>query len=500
MKKRKLLSLILAALMTAVPLAGCSQATQDETQAVPLAPEADVSAEELPADSVDYSSMSFTEKLAYDRSQIPDGLPERDENGADFRIGFLDQGPGSMYWQDWVAEELTGEVLNDAVFERNTAVEDRFNIKIGMVSHSNMNYGPDFTSTVLAGDDAFDMASLHPGFYSSFTTSGYLIRLSGLDYLDFTKPWWMGNSIESLSSEGILYVAFGAATPVSLVADSPVTFFNKDLATQLQIENLYDVVRENRWTYDYFYALINEVTADTDGDGTIGADDRHGLHYPIQGQLYRFVWSMGGRYVTNNSEGVPEISFNSEKMERIYDATLALSEAEGTYTTNDYSSAVFIQGNTLLEITGLNAVSALRDVEFYYGILPNFKLDENQEHYLTNGGGGPQAIPITCQNVDRAALIMEALNAEGYKRVIPAYYETSVKHKMTSDEDSAEMLDLIYSHVVYDGCRYFCEDATFLLSSYVSRGGGFASFVKSQEKLLNKKLESNFKKFAELGN
>ena len=497
MKKRSLISLSLAVLMLTTSLFGCAQSEPERTEE----PQENQGTSETPVveDTTDFTSMSFTEKLAYDRSQISDNLPERDEGGADFHIGFLDQGTGSMYNTDWIAEEMTGEVLNDAVFNRNTTVEDRFNIKIGMVSHSNSNYGADFTSTVLAGDDAFDMASLHPGFYGSFTTSGYLMKLSDMEYLDFTKPWWMGNSIESLSYLGVVYVAFGAATSVTLLADSPVIFFNKDLAANLQVENLYDVVREDRWTYDYFYKLINEVEADTNGDGAIGADDRHGVHYPIQGQLYRFVWSLGGRYVTTNSEGVPEVTFNSELMERVYDATLALAEAEGTYPTNDYSSEIFLRGNTLFEITGLNAVGALRDVDFYYGILPNFKLDENQEFYLTNGGGGPQAIPVTCMNPDRAALIMEALNAEGYKQVIPAYYESAVKHKMTSDEDSAEMLDLIFTHVVYDGCRMFCEDATFMLSSYVSRGSGFASFMKSQEKVLTKKLEKNLQVYAGIG-
>ena len=497
MKKNRLISLVLAVLMLTAPLFGCAQSEPERAEE----PQATPDPAETPVveDTTDFTSMSFTEKLAYDRSQISDNLPEWDEGGADFHIGFLDQGARSMYNNDWIAEEMTGEVLNDAVYNRNVTVEERFNIKIGMVSHSNSSYSTDFTSTVLAGDDAFDMASLHPGYYGSFTTSGYLMKLSDMDYLDFTKPWWMGNSIESLSYLGVLYVAFGAATSVTLLADSPVIFFNKDIATNLKVENLYEVVREGRWTYDYFLNLINQVSADTDGDGTIGDADRHGLHYPAQNQLYRYVWSLGGRYVTTNSEGVPEITIGSELLERVYDAVLSLTEADGTYPTNDYSVEMFIRGNTLFENNNLSDAGNLREVDFYYGILPNFKLDENQEFYLTNGGGGPQCIPVTCGNPDRAALIMEALNAEGYKQVIPAYYETAVKHKMTSDEDSAEMLDLIFSHVVYDGCRMFCEDATFMLSSYVSGGGGFASFMKSQEKVLTKMLEKSLQRYARIG-
>ncbi|MBE6723602.1 MAG: hypothetical protein E7576_00175 [Ruminococcaceae bacterium] len=259
-------------------------------------------------------------------------------------------------------------------------------------------------------------------------------------------------------------------------------------------------MREDRWTFEYFLRLINEVTADTDGDGTIGDADRHGLHYPVLNQLYRYVWSLGGTYVSKNDEGVPVLSLNNEWMERVYETAQAIAEADGTYATNDYSINIYLNGNTLFENNNLGIVDSLRDVDFYYGILPNFKLDETQQFYLTNGGGGPQCIPVTCANPDRVALIMEALNAEGYKQVIPAYYETAVKHKMTSDEDSAEMLDLIFSHVVYDGCRMFCEPATFLLSSYKSQAGGFGSFAQKISKSLEKTLESNLKKFTEIGN
>ena len=57
---------------------------------------------------------------------LTDYLPDRDYNGYEFTIiTFEDHISGiSMY----VAEEEIGEVLNDAMFVRNTNIEDRFNI------------------------------------------------------------------------------------------------------------------------------------------------------------------------------------------------------------------------------------------------------------------------------------------------------------------------------------------------------------------------------------
>ena len=57
-------------------------------------------------------------------------LPEADWDGHNFHI--LVHGNSESGWDknDFHAEELTGELLNDAVFERNAAVEERYNVDI----------------------------------------------------------------------------------------------------------------------------------------------------------------------------------------------------------------------------------------------------------------------------------------------------------------------------------------------------------------------------------
>ncbi len=130
---------MLAVLLAASSSVSCTQTdVPAETQSSSETETADTS---VPVDTVDYSSMSFTEKMTYDRSALSDDLPDRDEGGADYRIGFLDAGATGMYTDDWIAEALNGDVLNDAVFNRNVSVEERFNVKLTMVSHSINNYG-----------------------------------------------------------------------------------------------------------------------------------------------------------------------------------------------------------------------------------------------------------------------------------------------------------------------------------------------------------------------
>ncbi len=203
--------------------------------------------------------------------------------------------------------------------------------------------------------------------------------------------------------------------------------------------------------------------------------------------------------ICNTETGIPTLTINTEKMERIYSAARELYQMDTVHPTFDDEVDIFLKGNTHFENTTIAAYEKMRNVDFEIGILPNFKLDENREQYLAFGSGAPQVIPTTNTDTERTGMIMEALNAEGYQQVVPKYYESVIKGKYTSDYDSAEMLDIVFSNVVYDGCRMFCEDATFMLQDYVMGKGEFGSFMKSKEKRLQKQLEKNIETVSALG-
>ena len=71
------------------------------------------------------------------------------------------------------------------------------------------------------------------------------------------------------------------------------------------------------------------------------------------------------------------------------------------------------------------------DVEF--GILPMPKVEESQESYYAGSGDNPVVIPITNNNMDRTGMIVEAMSAEGYRRVQPAYTETVMKERYATE-------------------------------------------------------------------
>ena len=121
-----------------------------------------------------------------------------------------------------------------------------------------------------------------------------------------------------------------------------------------------------------------------------------------------------------------------------------------------------------------------------YGILPYPKFDESQEKYMSGAMDNYTVlgIPITVSDPEMASIITEALNAESYKQLFPAYYDTALKVKYMRDEESIEMLDIIMNGRNFDMCVLFSSDlgqVTFMFRSLVAAKS--TDFVSSFEKV-----------------
>jgi hypothetical protein len=137
MTKKQIFSLILAALLLLSAMTACggdsAQAPGAETQEVTTAEET-------------------TQSELEERGAIPDELPEIDFEGAEYRILCRTD---RAYEID--AEEQTGAVENDSVYERNRLIEERFNVVIKSITcdapHSKV------ISPTLAGDYAYELTA-----------------------------------------------------------------------------------------------------------------------------------------------------------------------------------------------------------------------------------------------------------------------------------------------------------------------------------------------------
>ena len=199
----------------------------------------------------DLQEATETTDALENRKLVSDDLPVKDFEGAEFRISATDK-----YDYEMDVESITGDVCDDAVYERNRLIEERFNIKIRnvlalMASGDNHGVHPDFImKSVMAGDNDFELAALYVYTSEKPILAGCYLNWHDIPYINFDKPWWVQRAIAAFTIDGNMYIAAGDLSVTTLTM-SYVYLFNKQLVENYDIDSVYATVSDGKWTIDY---------------------------------------------------------------------------------------------------------------------------------------------------------------------------------------------------------------------------------------------------------
>ena len=395
---------------------------------------------------------------------------------------------------DIYAEGENGETINDAVFRRNIKVMDQYNFTIEQINKNvnDSSFQNALKGTVLAGDGAYDLMTIMPSYAVSILNEGYLYDLTDLEYIDLSAEWWNTYANECLTINDTLFYGFSDL----IVMDengTPAITFNKTIAENSQLGNLYDLVREGKWTLDAMKSLCEQVTSDTDGNGTITADDRLGFikRADVPGSFYNGA----GETIASFDKEKGQIVVNFEN-ERSFAVTEKINELFKVCISGNCNE-IFSDGRSLFNWEEVFFIIQLRANDLDFGVLPIPKYDEAQDRYychINNYGSCAVAIPSGVKDIDRVAIITEALTAESMNTLTPAYYDVVLNGKAVRDEESSEMLDIIFRDSIIDiGIFYdvggFYSEKMLNMPDEWNPASAYAGFTKKMEigiKRLNK--------------
>ena len=186
-----------------------------------------------------------SETLAETETEQVFTLPEADYNGEEFT--FLN-GNVSYTYASVVATEQTGETMNDAIYQRNSAVEERYNIKIGEVITNDPQ--ADYKQSVTTGDNSFDIALLRMEWAFPAVLENTVLSWDNIPYLQLEQDWWVQGSIESMSLMNKVYFAV-SQFDTSHFESVRGFVYNKNMAEDLQLPRFthwYGRV-SGRWMY-----------------------------------------------------------------------------------------------------------------------------------------------------------------------------------------------------------------------------------------------------------
>ena len=100
-------------------------------------------------------------------------------------------------------------------------------------------------------------------------------------------------------------------------------------------------------------------------------------------------------------------------------------------------------------------------------------------------------------NPEATGYFIELMSAESRKVLLPEYYEINLKGKVARDQESAEMLDLIFANRIYDLGQIY-DPGNFsntLIYMTMTKDRDVASKWASNQKMINKTLDRMLEKF-----
>lgn len=492
MKKR-----ILTLLLLTVLLAGCA---------------GDGTTETVGKTAGDTASSTETETLSEKERQIA-ALPTGDYGGYDFMM--LNNESNFAYTQ-MSAEELTGEGINDAIFNRNNAVAERLNVKLVENKVPYAEVTSTMNTSIAAGDSTYSCFWNESQFVAPFAIAGSLWNVHDIAPLSLDQPWWNAGAMADLTIKDYLYF---------LVGDLHLMFresfwmvgFNKNIADDAGLDDLYTVVRDGKWTMDRMGEAMTAARADLNGDGVMDGNDRFGMAC-YGGCVIPLFIGGGESLVERDTDGIPHFVAPDDRFYRTYEKIVSTYFASSldysciggkTKNIDQYADAsgvdsfhgVFLSGHALFYLEPIGSLKKLRSMDAEFGVLPYPKLDEAQQDYATYiaNYAAVCGIPVSAEDPERVGVVLENLCGLSHWDLQDAYIKDTLSFKYIRDEESREMLDIIF-----DTGRFNLSDQldvntvrSKIQDSAIAGKDSVASILEKALPAAEKKLDENIRKLTQ---
>ncbi len=472
---KKLLCILLAALMLVGALASCAT-----------------------GDGGNETTVGNAGTKVEDDTREPLEIPDTRYDGQE--LCFLTRDEGEWSTLEIFAENQTTESdnISNAVFERNDRILQAYGVTVTELKKATGEHHGSLTNEVAAPTGDFHAVVTNTTGSASFATNGFLwdLNTDEVEHMDFTKPWWDTNMAEGMSIDGRLFFATGDL----LTSDNDATFiimFNKQIAEDCKIPDLYSLVSNNQWTLEKFYEYEQLAVQDHNGDGKLSYDsDICGLAYT--GDVpFCVLFGCGITLCAKDEDDLPIYQLDVERADDIADMGKLIFAKDITVDLNnpgdgnnvvETGKKAFGENHALFMGEVMQCVTRMRGYDVDFGVLPYPMFNEQQDSYysMMHVTASSVSIPksVNAQQIEMVSSMIEAMAYHSVDTLTEQYYEINLKTKGAKDEQSGPMIDMILSNRICD------------LSYYYSWGGNaFSTMATCLLPTGNKNVASQAKRF-----
>ncbi len=122
---------------------------------------------------------------------------------------------------DMDVEKLTGNILDDAIYERNKTVAEDFGIQFVIDTQGDYNAVNTTLSTqATSGGDEYDIYLGHKFSFNACAQQNYCLNLNNISALQLDAEWWDQDCYKNLTVGGKTFCMTGDISPSSMRASS----------------------------------------------------------------------------------------------------------------------------------------------------------------------------------------------------------------------------------------------------------------------------------------
>ncbi len=378
---KKIVTILLAAQMCILALASCASDSSKSN---------DINQNQTETQS---EKINQIDNVSDENAKSPlDSMESKDFGGKDFTTLCRDDKVCEI-WSD----SENGEIVNDSIYRRNLAIEDKYNINIeyrSLPGHCDNQdeFKGSVRDSVAAGDGAYDLIVGYMAYTAELAIEGNFLNLYDINSLDLTNYWWAKGFIDNNTINNCIYFAAGDIS-LTMWENIYAFFFNKQLAEDYKVGNLYDMVNNKKWTYDTLESIVKNISSDLDGNGKYDENDLYGWIANLH-SIRVLVPAFDIPIAQRNNENTYDLVLFTDKFISVYDRVFEfVNKSESVYRQiylTDYSieNPMFMENKGLFMSGTLDNTTKLREMENDFGILPFPMYDENQENYISHSYDG----------------------------------------------------------------------------------------------------------------
>jgi len=353
------------------------------------------------------------------------------------------------------AEAVSGDKVNDAVFSRNSQLQERFGITVQEIPDGNP--ATTYREALIAGEYVGDLIAYTLNGTRPLANSNLLVDWSSLENIDLGKIWWNHNLTEKVTISGKSFFITGDA----LTLDDRATwilYYNIDLVNNAGLESIYTLVDNGTWTTDKMYEYMQKASIDSNGDGvfTYGTDT---IGYSGE-RFNNWVHVAAGNVTVSSRSADGAIVIPEQPKQELLDAWSKVRPVMTSplrYVAS--ASGAFRKGTIVFYGCNLGTLLNFPNATMNFGIIPYPKHSVEQEGYYTSASHaqlGILAIPTTVEAdpakdwtangfasaAEQVAYMTEAYAYLSMNTLTPAFYDQVLMKQSVQDPQSAKNLQM----------------------------------------------------------